>query len=147
VGGKPLESEGKRCENRTNMSATVVREKRQTTLPADVCQAAGIRINDLVDWRFEEGEIRGRKLVPAQETVRQVHPIQFKELLILPQHLEVDLERLDEELKQEREELDEHLLDDLMHARSAVLAGVDLVLTRNPTDFSGLTGEILIEKP
>ena len=51
-------------ENPT-MSATVVREKRQTTLPADVVEAAGIRVNDQVDWRFEDGEIRGRKLVPA----------------------------------------------------------------------------------
>ena len=45
------------------MSATVVREKRQTTLPQDVCEAAGIQVNDQVDWRFEDGEIRGRKLV------------------------------------------------------------------------------------
>jgi hypothetical protein len=46
------------------MSATVVREKNQTTLPADVVEAAGIRPKDQVDWRFEDGEIRGRKLVP-----------------------------------------------------------------------------------
>ena len=36
---------------------------------------------------------------------------------------------------------------DLMHARSAVLAGVDRVLTRNAGDFSGLTGQIPVEKP
>jgi hypothetical protein len=36
---------------------------------------------------------------------------------------------------------------DLMHARSAVLAGVDKVLTRNITDFSGLTGQIPVEMP
>jgi bifunctional DNA-binding transcriptional regulator/antitoxin component of YhaV-PrlF toxin-antitoxin module len=46
------------------MSATMVREKRQTTLPQDVCEAAGLKPNDQVDWRFEDGEIRGRKLVP-----------------------------------------------------------------------------------
>ena len=45
------------------MSATIVREKRQTTLPADVVEAAGLKVNDQVDWRFEDGEIRGRKLV------------------------------------------------------------------------------------
>jgi hypothetical protein len=38
-------------------------------------------------------------------------------------------------------------IHDLMHARSAVLAGVDLVLTRNAGDFSGLTGKIPIEQP
>jgi bifunctional DNA-binding transcriptional regulator/antitoxin component of YhaV-PrlF toxin-antitoxin module len=48
------------------MSATVVRGRRQTTLPAEVCEAAGIRINDQVEWRFEDGEIRGRKLKPEE---------------------------------------------------------------------------------
>ncbi len=92
------------------MSATVVRAKRQTTLPEDVCRAAGIRIHDQVDWRFEQGEIRGRKLVPEREPVRRVKPVRFKDLLILPQHIEVDLDRMDEDLRQEREALDEHLL-------------------------------------
>ena len=48
------------------MSATTVRKKNQTTLPADVLEAAGIRPKDQVDWRFEDGEIRGVKLVPAK---------------------------------------------------------------------------------
>jgi hypothetical protein len=38
-------------------------------------------------------------------------------------------------------------IHDLMHARSAVLAGVDKVLTRNIDDFSGLTGQIPVERP
>jgi hypothetical protein len=38
-------------------------------------------------------------------------------------------------------------IHDLMHARSAVLAGVEKLLTRNVTDFSGLTGQIPIERP
>ncbi len=92
------------------MSATVVRSKRQTTLPEDVCRAAGIRIHDQVDWRYEDGEIRGRKLVPAPEAVRKVRPAKYKDLLILPQHLEIDLERMDEEIRREREERDEHIL-------------------------------------
>ena len=46
------------------MSATVIDEKRQTTLPPEVVQAAGLQVNDRVDWRFEGGEIRGRKVVP-----------------------------------------------------------------------------------
>jgi len=48
------------------MSATVVQEKRLLTLPADVVEAAGLKVNDRVDWRFEDGEIRGRKLAPAE---------------------------------------------------------------------------------
>jgi hypothetical protein len=36
---------------------------------------------------------------------------------------------------------------DLMHARSAVLAGVNLILTRNVADFEGLAGQIPIRHP
>jgi len=49
------------------VSATIVRKKNQTTLPAEVLAAAGIKPKDQVDWRFEDGEIRGRKLVPAED--------------------------------------------------------------------------------
>jgi hypothetical protein len=63
------------------MSATVVREKRQTTLPADVVEAAGIRVNDQVDWRFEDGEIRGRKLVPTQDEVLDLDDVDPKTLV------------------------------------------------------------------
>ena len=49
------------------MSATAVREQGQATLPADVLQAAGLKAGDRVDWRFEEGEIRGRKVASAAE--------------------------------------------------------------------------------
>ena len=47
------------------MSATIVREKRQTTLPPEVCEPAGIGPGDQIDWRVEAGEIRGRKMAPA----------------------------------------------------------------------------------
>jgi hypothetical protein len=49
------------------VSATLVRNKNQTTIPADVLAAAGIRPRDQVEWRYEAGEIRGVKLVPAKE--------------------------------------------------------------------------------
>jgi len=45
------------------MSATVVREKRQVTLPEEVCEAAGLETGDRVDWHFEDGSIQGRKIV------------------------------------------------------------------------------------
>jgi bifunctional DNA-binding transcriptional regulator/antitoxin component of YhaV-PrlF toxin-antitoxin module len=92
------------------MSATVVRAKRQTTLPEDVCAAAGIKIRDQVDWRFEEGEIRGRKLVPVEGRFRLVRPVKFRDLLIAPQNLEIDLDQMDEDLRLERKESDERLL-------------------------------------
>jgi bifunctional DNA-binding transcriptional regulator/antitoxin component of YhaV-PrlF toxin-antitoxin module len=84
------------------MSATIVRGKRQITVPADVCQAAGIRVGDQVDWCFKAGEIRGRKLVPVRERVRLVRPVKFKDLLIAPQNLEYDMNQLDEDLRRER---------------------------------------------
>ena len=52
------------------MSATVIRDKRQTTLPADVSDAAGLKPGDQVDWRFEDGEIRGRKFLPEAGPAR-----------------------------------------------------------------------------
>ena len=46
------------------MSATIIREQRQTTLPVEVREAAGLSPGNQVDWRIEDGEIRGRKLEP-----------------------------------------------------------------------------------
>jgi len=92
------------------MSATVVRAKRQTTLPEDVCQAAGIRIRDQIDWRFEDGEIRGRKLVSAPGKTQLVQPVKFKDLLILPPDIEVDFEQWDRQIRDEKAERDERLL-------------------------------------
>jgi bifunctional DNA-binding transcriptional regulator/antitoxin component of YhaV-PrlF toxin-antitoxin module len=51
------------------MSATAIREDRQATLPAEVVEAAGIQPGDKVDWRFEDGEIRGRKLAEYRTDV------------------------------------------------------------------------------
>jgi hypothetical protein len=48
------------------MSATIIKENRDTTLPADVCEPAGIRPGDQIEWRFESGEIRGRRLAPTE---------------------------------------------------------------------------------
>ena len=67
--GKGLDTKPKTWDFPT-MSATAVREKRQVTLPQDVFESAGLKINDQVDWRFENGEIRGRKLVPQAEPKR-----------------------------------------------------------------------------
>jgi bifunctional DNA-binding transcriptional regulator/antitoxin component of YhaV-PrlF toxin-antitoxin module len=63
------------------MSATAIREKRQTTLPADVSEAAGLEPGDQVEWRFEEGEIRGRKLAPKAAEELGVEDLDPKTLL------------------------------------------------------------------
>ncbi len=45
------------------MPSTIIDKKRRTTLPESICDAIGLKPNDLVEWRIEEGELRGRKLV------------------------------------------------------------------------------------
>ena len=46
------------------MKATVIDKKRRMTLPESVCEAVGLKPNDqVVEWRVEGGEIRGRRLV------------------------------------------------------------------------------------
>jgi AbrB family looped-hinge helix DNA binding protein len=45
------------------MIASALGEKGRITIPQQVREAAGLRLNDQVEWRFEDGEIRGRKLV------------------------------------------------------------------------------------
>lgn len=63
------------------MSATAIREKRQITIPEDVSEAAGLRPGDQVEWRFEAGEIRGRKLVPEATEVLELDDLDPKTLL------------------------------------------------------------------
>ena len=50
------------------MSATIVDDPHTVTLPPSICDAAGLKPNDQIEWRIEEGEIRGRKIVspPAE---------------------------------------------------------------------------------
>jgi AbrB family looped-hinge helix DNA binding protein len=50
------------------MTATVIDKKHRMTLPESICEAAGLKPNDQVEWRVEDGEIRGRKLVVQKPT-------------------------------------------------------------------------------
>lgn len=44
------------------MNDTLLREKNQVTLPGEVVEAAGlVPQHDRISWRFEGGEIRGRR--------------------------------------------------------------------------------------
>ena len=49
-----------------DMAETVVTDQRQMTLPREVTEAAGLKPGDQVQWRFEAGELRGRKLDKGQ---------------------------------------------------------------------------------
>jgi hypothetical protein len=83
-----------------------MREKRQITLPAEVCQAAGLQVNDMVDWRFENGEIHGRKLIPATEPRRIVAKLvrKGKHLVFeLPKGVRIDPDAIGKAVQEERE--------------------------------------------
>jgi antitoxin component of MazEF toxin-antitoxin module len=49
------------------MSATIIDKKHRMTLPESICAAVGLKPHDQVEWRVENGEIRGRKLA-AEKT-------------------------------------------------------------------------------
>jgi hypothetical protein len=86
------------------MSTSAIGPKWEIKLPTDICLAAGIQVSDTVEWRFEQGEIRGRKK-QADDVVekRLVRPEPFKDLLVLPQDIEVDWDRVTQEMKEDRE--------------------------------------------
>ena len=45
------------------MSSTIIDKKHRMTLPQSICSAIGLKPYDQVEWRVEEGEIHGRRLV------------------------------------------------------------------------------------
>lgn len=49
------------------MSGNVIDKERRLTLPESICEAVGLQPDEQIEWRVEEGEIRGRKFV-AQKT-------------------------------------------------------------------------------
>jgi len=87
------------------MSATIVRDRRQVTIPEDVSDAAGLRPGDQVDWRFVDGEIRGQKLV--RQTPRRVVAKLVKRggklTFELPKGVQLDPEAIGQAVAEERE--------------------------------------------
>lgn len=74
------------------MNATAVRNKRQVTLPQAVCEQANIGPGDRIAWVYEDGIIRGRKLVQDADEVLDLKDLHPKTLLpkkgkILPESL------------------------------------------------------------
>ena len=57
------------------MPSSLLRDRNQITLPGEVVEAAGlVPQHDYIAWRFESGEIRGRKhtLAPVHRKGRVV---------------------------------------------------------------------------
>ena len=84
------------------MSATAIREKRQTTLPQEVAEAAGLKPGDQVDWRFEGGEIRGRKLERAEPVIFGLKDVAKGG--ILPKDWKIDPADIADAVRKERDE-------------------------------------------
>ena len=84
------------------MAATVVTDKRQMTLPPEVTEAAGLKPGDQVDWRFEAGELRGRKLDRGQPITFGLSDVPAGS--ILPQGWEVDPADIAKAVREERDE-------------------------------------------
>lgn len=66
------------------MNDTLLREKNQVTLPTEIVDAAGlVPSKDRIVWRYEAGEIRGRKLtrrMSKDDVIRAIKasPLKFQ---------------------------------------------------------------------
>jgi bifunctional DNA-binding transcriptional regulator/antitoxin component of YhaV-PrlF toxin-antitoxin module len=86
------------------MSTTAIGEERQTTLPADVSEAAGLQPGDKVDWRYEDGEIRGRKLSSDEPRIIQGKLVMRDGQLVLDTNgLTIDPEDIAKAVREERD--------------------------------------------
>ena len=87
------------------MSATAIGEKGETILPADVCEPAGLTPGDQLDWRFEDGEIRGRKLTPPSGPRRIIARLitQDGALVADTKGLTIDPEAIAKAVREERD--------------------------------------------
>lgn len=68
------------------MNATELRPKRQITLPAEVCKAGGLSVNDKLEWAFEGGCVVGRRLERKESPL--VEPVKRGGRLMLPMKLD-----------------------------------------------------------
>ncbi|MEY2429286.1 MAG: Antidote-toxin recognition MazE, bacterial antitoxin [Verrucomicrobiota bacterium] len=83
------------------MIATVMREKRQVTLPQEVCDAAGLEPGDQVEWHVEEGTIHGRKLVP--ERVEELDTMDVDPKTLLPKVGKITSESITRAIRADRD--------------------------------------------
>ena len=74
-------------------------------MPAGGCETAGLKSGDQVDWRFEDGEIRGRKLAPQAGLRRIVARLITKDgaLVADTSGLTIDSEAIAKAVRDERD--------------------------------------------
>lgn len=83
----------------------MIGEKGETTLPADVCGPAGLKPGDQLSWRFEAGEIRGRKLTTPGGSRRIVARLIIRDgaLVADTQGLKIDPAAITKAVREERD--------------------------------------------
>jgi AbrB family looped-hinge helix DNA binding protein len=87
------------------MIATAIREKGQVTLPQEIREAAALETGDQVEWKVQDGEIRGRKLV-ARSTRKRIFGKLAKRgnaLVVDLKGLKVDPESIVKAIREDRE--------------------------------------------
>jgi AbrB family looped-hinge helix DNA binding protein len=85
------------------MSVTAIGENGQITLPAKVCEAAAIQPGDKVEWRFEDGEIRGRKLSAKRRVIVGKLVLRNGCLILDTAGLTIDPENIAKAVRDERD--------------------------------------------
>ena len=100
-----LDGQNRWCEFPT-MNTTKVRPKNQVTLPTAVLESAGVGVDDLVEWRFEGGEIRGARMEKAKTRTIVHRPklVRRRGLLVFDVPFEIPPEAFAAAVREEREE-------------------------------------------
>lgn len=89
------------------MDRAVIRERRQVTLPRDICQELGLEIGDTVMLEVEDGSLRltpsKKRALDALTELRRL----FAESAINEREFQADLRRVRVELNREQYGIDE----------------------------------------
>jgi AbrB family looped-hinge helix DNA binding protein len=87
------------------MIATAIREKGQITLPQEIREAAALEAGDQVEWKVQDGEIRGRKLVvrPGRKRILGKLVRRGNALVVDLKGLKVDPESIVNAIREDRE--------------------------------------------
>ena len=86
------------------MSTTAVVDPNKATLPVEVSEAAGLKPGDRIEWRYVDGEIRGRKLETASSKRIVGRLVRKGDALVLEADgVEIDSEAIADAVREERD--------------------------------------------
>ena len=84
------------------MSKTTLQSSHPAILPPEICEAAGLRVFDKIEWRFQDGEIRGRKVDLEAVEVLDLEDVEINTLL--PKGATITSESIVAAIRADREE-------------------------------------------